>query len=233
MARLNQKLSIVIPTINEASRLPLLLADLNKWSDQLEICICDARSTDLTTLVAELAGAMVTPAIEANRGVQLHSGALSTSGNWLLFLHADCRMPKNWLEVISKKIDNSSSKNYAWFFEFKVRNNHIRFNLLELAVYLRSNLLKRPYGDQGLLISRDFYNEIGGYRPFHIMEDLDLIERILRQGKVKSLGIPLYINDRRWANMSIVVQAFKNAYLRKRWRSGEETKNLAMEYYKK
>ena len=169
MARLNKKLSIVIPTINEASRLPLLLADLNKWSDQLEICICDARSSDLTTLVAELAGALVIQVIEANRGFQLHTGALNTNGNWLLFLHADCRMPKNWVEVVRRKIDDSSSKDDAWFFEFKI----------------------------------------------------------------KSLHIPLYINDRRWSNVGIIVQALKNAHLRKRWRSGERPKDLAMEYYKK
>ena len=53
----SQSLSIVIPSLNEASNLPLLLADLNRWPYQLEICVCDACSTDLTPLVAELAGA--------------------------------------------------------------------------------------------------------------------------------------------------------------------------------
>ena len=80
MARLNtpQRLSIVIPSFNEASRLPLLLADLNRWPNQLEICICDACSSDQTTLVAELAGAQIAKGLEANRGLQLHLGSCET-----------------------------------------------------------------------------------------------------------------------------------------------------------
>ena len=232
MARLNQTLSIVIPTINEASSLPLLLADLNRWPDQLEICICDACSTDLTTFIAKLAGAKTTEGLEANRGIQLHSGSCNTSGNWILFLHADCRMHKNWVEVIKEKINAPSSKNHVWFFNFKIQSKSMGFTLLEFAVNIRSNLFKRPYGDQGLLINRSLYNKIGGYRPLHLMEDLDLIERLSKKVKVKSLGIPLYVNNRRWKNINIITQAWKNPNLRRRWRAGESSKNLSMDYYK-
>ncbi len=232
MARLNQTLSIVIPTINEASRLSLLIADLNRWHHHLEICICDSLSSDLTTFIAELAGAKVVKVKEANRGVQLHSGSCNTTGNWILFLHADCRMPKNWEEVISRKINEPTSKDYAWFFDFKTQSKSIEFNLLELAVNMRSHLFSRPYGDQGLLINRDLYDQIGGYRPLPIMEDLDLIERLSKEVKIKSLGIPLYIDNRRWANTNIITQAWKNANLRRRWRAGESSKSLVIEYYK-
>mgnify|MGYP003953915597 CR=1 FL=1 len=232
MARLNQTLSIVIPTINEASRLPLLLADLNRWPHQLEVCICDSCSSDLTVLIAELAGAKVTQVLEANRGIQLHSGSCCTSGNWILFLHADCRMPKNWAEVLKKKINDPTSKSHAWFFDFKVQSKSIEFTLLEILVNMRSNLFKRPYGDQGLLINRYLYNQIGGYRPLHIMEDLDLIERLSKKVKLRSLGIPLYVDNRRWENINIINQAWKNASLRQRWRAGASSKSLSIKYYR-
>ena len=103
MARVNnsQSLSIVIPSLNEAHNLPLLLADLRRWPGPLEICICDGGSSDLTILTGELIGANCVQCPEANRGSQLHHGACNTQGDWLLFLHADCRIPTNWPMVVS------------------------------------------------------------------------------------------------------------------------------------
>ena len=120
MARVNstQSLSIVIPSINEAEHLPLLIADLKNWPHPLEICVCDAWSTDLTGLVAELAGAKTINLPEPNRGAQLHYGACNTTGDWLLFLHADCRMSTNWPMVVESTISKASSSNIAWFFDF-------------------------------------------------------------------------------------------------------------------
>ena len=227
----SQSLSIVIPSLNEASNLPLLLADLNRWPYQLEICVCDACSTDLTSLVAELAGAKLVQLPEPNRGAQLHQGAISTKGDWILFLHADCRLPENWTETLEAIINKPSSERIAWFFDFKVEGKSTALWLLELAINIRCNLLKKPYGDQGLLLNRAIYNYIGGYRPLYLMEDLDLIERLSKIVRIKSIGIPLYCSSRRWHNINLLSNAYKNAQLRRRWRRGESTKDLAKNYY--
>ena len=63
------------------------------------------------------------------------------------------------------------------------------------------------------------------------MEDLDFIERITKKHRIKSLGLPLYSNDRRWRRINVFKKAWKNAQLRKRWRGGEDTKALLISYY--
>ena len=233
MARVNlsESLSIVIPCLNEANNLPLLLADLRRWPGPLEICICDGGSTDLTMFISELAGANCIQLTEANRGSQLHHGACKTQGDWILFLHADCRMQTDWPMVLESKINKTRSKNIAWFFDFRIQGKRLDFRILELFVAIRSSLFKRPYGDQGLLIHRELYRNIGGYRSLHIMEDLDLIERISKTNQIKRLGLPLYSSDRRWREISIFKKAWKNAQLRKKWRDGESTKDLSLYYY--
>ncbi len=235
MARLirSKKLSVVIPSLNEASHLPLLLADLNKWPHQLEICVCDACSSDLTTLVAELAGAKVIQHREPNRGSQLNCGAVSTSGEWLLFLHADSRMASNWPNALENIINNKASDNICWFFDFRVQDKGVFLRLMEIAVAIRSNLFKRPYGDQGLLISRSLYKKIGGYKPLYLMEDLDIIIRITKEVELRRIGLPLFINGRGWKNISVVAKALKNARLRKSWYEGKNSKDLSKEYYNK
>ena len=235
MARLENspKLSIVIPSLNEATHLPLLIADLNLWPDQLEICVCDACSSDESVLAAELSGAKVVRLSEPNRGAQLHYGASNTDGDWLLFLHADCRMLREWPEVLTKIINQLESRNIAWFFDFKVQGKRLEMKLLEIAVAIRSNLFKRPYGDQGLLIHRSLYEEIGGYKHIYLMEDLDIVERLSKKVKIKSLCLPLYSDGRRWKNINYISKALKNAKLRRRWRRGESSKQIFEKYYEK
>ena len=235
MARVNnsQSLSIVIPSLNEAHNLPLLLADLRRWPGPLEICICDGGSSDLTILTGELIGANCVQFPKANRGSQLHHGACNTQGDWLLFLHADCRIPTNWPMVVESTISKASSSNIAWFFDFRIQGKRIEFRLLEYIVAIRSCLFKTPYGDQGLLINRNLYKNIGGYKSLHIMEDIDLIERISKTNQIKRLGIPLYSSDRRWRKICVFKKAWRNAQLRRRWRRGESSKDLSLCYYRK
>ncbi len=225
------KLSIIIPTINEASRLPLLLADLSLLYDKCELIISDAGSQDLTTLIGKLAGAKILFSNEANRGLQMKKAALEASGEWLLFIHADCRLTRNSGKVISKHIQTKTHKEYAWFFNFKVNKRGFIFRLLELSVFIRSNLFKRPYGDQGLLITKELYMAFGGYKELRIMEDLDLVLRISKEKKIKCLGVNLISDGRKWDKGQVIKNAFKNAKLRKRWSKGENHKSLAKEYY--
>ena len=92
----NIRLSIIVPTLNEASFLPLLLADLNLCSYEYEIIIIDGGSTDSTKLIAKLGCAKIISLKEGNRGKQLRTGGKLARGEWLLFLHADCRLMNNW-----------------------------------------------------------------------------------------------------------------------------------------
>ncbi len=232
MARLQKfpTLSIIIPTLNEAIHLPLLLADLNAWPYHFELIIVDGGSIDLTTSIAQIQGANLIRSHKKNRGYQLKTGAMNAKGDWLLFLHAYSRLSPKWVKSLNKIIKNKKSENFAWYFDFKIKKNNLEFRLLEIAVAIRSYFLQRPYGDQGLLIHKDLYRSSGGFSSLNIMEDVDLITRITKKTNVKSIKENIYTDDIKWRNTNIIIRAIKNALLRKKWRDGYDIESLSKEY---
>ena len=176
-------LSIIIPTLDEANHLPLLLADLKAWPHSSDLTIVDGGSRDSTISIAQIHGINIINSLEQNRGLQLGLGASKSKGEWLLFLHADSRLDKVWVKKLLKIMQTKTSKNFAWYFDFKIKKYNLQFRILEFAVALRSHFLQRPYGDQGLLIHKKLYHSVGGYSSLKIMEDLDLITRITRSIK--------------------------------------------------
>ncbi len=226
-------LSVIIPTLNEARNLPYLLADLRKWDESIEILVIDGGSYDLTLKIATLYGAKVLTSNMPNRGLQLTKGANIAKGNWLLFLHADSRLSHNWPVAVIKAITKKDSKKHAYFFNFRVNSKGLPFRLLEMAVYFRSNLFKKPYGDQGLLIHKVAYKSVGGYANLELMEDLEFIIRITGKFIISSLSLPIYTSCRRWEKNGVFKQSWKNLQLRMRWAQGESSKTLASEYYLK
>ena len=233
MARLQKfpTLSIIIPTLNEASHIPLLFADLNAWPYDFDLTIVDGGSKDLTISIAQIQGVNVIKSLKKNRGHQLKLGASKAIGDWFLFLHADSRLDKNWVNSILKIIKNENSRNFAWYFDFKIKKNKLEYRILEIAVALRSHFLQRPYGDQGLLIHKDLYKLSGGFSSLKIMEDLDLITRITKNKEAKRIGESIYTDDIKWANTNIIKRAIKNATLRYKWRRGYNINKLSKEYY--
>ena len=232
MARLQKfpTLSIIIPTLNEAIHLPLLIADLNAWPYNFELIVVDGGSTDLTTSIAKIQGLDVIKSPKKSRGYQLKIGASNAKGDWLLFLHADSRLDSTWAKSTYKIIQNKTSENFAWYFDFKIKKYNIEFRFLELAVALRSQFLQLPYGDQGLLIHKDLYLNSGEFSSLKIMEDIDLITRITNITKVKRIRENIYTDDIKWSNSNIINRAIKNAKLRKKWRQGYDIDNLSKEY---
>ncbi len=223
-------LSIIIPTLNEADHLPLLLADLNEWPYNFELIIVDGGSIDLTISIAQIQGINVIKTNKKNRGYQLKLGGSNARGDWYLFLHADSRLSPSWFKTLYKIIKNKKSENFAWYFDFKIKKHNLEFRLLEIAVALRSHFLQLPYGDQGLLIHKDLYSNTGGYSSLKIMEDIDLITRITKKTKVKRIKENIYTDDIKWINSNIIKRAIKNAKLRKKWRQGCDIDYLSKEY---
>ena len=224
-------LSVIIPTLNEANHLPLLLADLNAWPYGFDLIIVDGGSKDLTTQIAHMQGANIIKSLKKNRGYQLKIGASHAIGDWILFLHADSRLDSTWVSSLLKIIMTETTKNNVWYFDFKIKKNNVQFRILEIAVALRSYFLQRPYGDQGLLIHKDLYYLSGGFSSLKIMEDLDFITRITKKCKAKRIGESIYTDDIKWAKSNIVIRAIKNYRLRKKWRQGYNVDELSKEYY--
>ena len=223
-------LSIIIPTLDEANHLPLLLADLKAWPYSSDLTIVDGGSRDSTISIAQIQGVNIINSLEQNRGLQLGVGASKAKGEWLLFLHADSRLDKVWVKKLLKIMQTKTSKNFAWYFDFKIKKYNLQFRILEFAVALRSHFLQRPYGDQGLLIHKKLYHRAGGYSSLKIMEDLDLITRVTKNNKAKRIGANIYTDDIKWAKSNIIKRAIKNAKLRKKWRDGYNIDKLSKEY---
>ena len=225
------KISIIIPTINEANNLPLLLSDLSIISKEEELLIVDGGSKDNTTDIGKIYGAKVFKSKEKNRGLQLDIGANNAKGDWLIFLHADSRLNNDWyMKIKSNLIDN---ENFIYFFRFKIEHKNIFFRILEILVNFRSKYLKQPYGDQGLIIHRKNYFKNNGFRKIPLMEDFDFINRINNKKNLKQLNFPIFTSARKWEQTNIILQTLKNYNFRRRWLRGESIKSIYSDYYKK
>ena len=225
------KISIIIPTINEANNLPLLLSDLSVIQKEGEIIIVDCGSEDKTIDVANIYGAKVFKSEERNRGLQLDIGAKNSKGDWLIFLHADTRLTHDWLKKINLVL--KGDKNYIYNFTFKINHKKIIYRVLEILVNFRSQYFKQPYGDQGLIIHRTIYFRNNGFRKIPIMEDIDFLRRLNKKKDLKQLNLPIFISSRKWERTNIFLQAIKNWQFRRRWLKGESLKSIYSDYYKK
>ena len=225
------KISIIIPTINEANNLPLLLSDLSIIQKEGEIIIVDCGSKDKTIDVANIYGARVFKLNEKNRGLQLTIGAKNSKGEWLMFLHADTRLNYEWFRKITSVLEGD--KNYIYYFKFKINNKKIIYRVLEIFVNFRSKFFKQPYGDQGLIIHKTTYFKNNGFRKIPLMEDVDFFRRLNNKKDLKQLNSPIFISSRKWERTNIFLQAIKNWQFRRRWLKGESLKSIYSDYYKK
>ena len=225
------KFSIIIPTINEANNLPLLLSDLSDIHKEGEILIVDCGSEDRTIDIADIYGAKVYKSKERNRGLQLDIGAKKSKGEWLIFLHADTRLTNDWFTKVISVL--KGDKNFIYYFKFKINDKKIIYRVLEILVNFRSKYFKQPYGDQGLIIHKSIYLKNNGFRNIPLMEDVDFLRRLNNKKDLKQLNLPIFTSSRKWERTNIFLQAYKNWQFRRRWSKGESTKSIYSEYYKK
>jgi rSAM/selenodomain-associated transferase 2 len=173
-------ISVIIPTLNAGASVEATLASVAAARELVtEIVVSDGGSDDDTCDRAARAGCRVVVG-ERGRGAQLMRGAEQAQGGWLLFLHADTRLAPGWPYAARSFIERAGSDHRAAVFRFALDHESVRARILEALVAARVRLLALPYGDQGLLISRRLYDELGGFRPLPLMEDVDFVRRIGR-----------------------------------------------------
>ncbi len=178
-------ISVIVPTLDaEAGLAATLSALVPAMVDGLvrEVVVADGGSRDRTLAIADDAGVAIIKCA-AGRGHQLRAGAAKARFPWLLFLHADTVLEPGWEREAGQHIEAISSGNAAQsaaVFRFTLDDTRFAARALEAAVAFRSGLLKLPYGDQGLLISRRLYDDIGGYPDLPLMEDVAIVRRLGR-----------------------------------------------------
>jgi rSAM/selenodomain-associated transferase 2 len=200
--------SAIIPTLDAAAELPVLLDALR--SRVAEIVVSDGGSRDDTVRIARGAGALVVGA-PRGRGNQLAAGAAVASEDWLLFLHADCRPGPGWDAALRAFITAPGSAGRAGYFEFALDDPSPAARRLEHAVRWRCRVLVLPYGDQGLLISRLLYDEVGGFAAIPLMEDVDLVRRLGRR-RLAPIPAPLYSSARRYVAEGYIRRPLRNLF---------------------
>jgi hypothetical protein len=129
------------------------------------------------------------------RGVQLRAGAEEATGEWLLFLHADTLLGSGWRDAADRHMSNAPHA--AGYFRFRLQSDAWQARLIEAGVRLRGRLFALPYGDQALLISRELYNRVGGFKPMPLFEDVELVRRLGRR-RLRLLQADAVTSAARW-----------------------------------
>ncbi len=184
------KLSVVIPALNEEHALGALLPLLKAMPGVDEIVLCDGGSDDATVGVAQKFDAMVVQA-QRNRGAQLNAGAQAASGDVLWFLHADTRPHPRSAQSIKRALKNKRVLGGSFRLRFDDRRPVARF--FE-AIARSQRRFGVYYGDSGIWVRRDVFQDLGGYPVWPLFEDYDFVrrlERLARRNRNRTMPLPL------------------------------------------
>jgi rSAM/selenodomain-associated transferase 2 len=222
-AALLDRVSAVVPALNAAETIRQCVDALDGLG---EVIVVDGGSSDDTRKIARRAGATVI-ASERGRGVQLRTGAAVAKGDWLLFLHADTLLGDGWRLAVQRHAARGQRK--AGYFRLRLRSSDRRARLIEGGVGLRCRFLGLPFGDQGLLISRDLYQEVGGYSAIPLMEDLDIARRLGRD-RLVALPADAFTSAARWERDGWARRSVRNLTIQMLYFAGASPERLARLY---
>lgn len=223
------RLSIVIPTMNEAKRLPHAIQSIQAHStdpSNLQVIVADGGSEDDTVQRALELGATVVSA-SPGRGIQMNAGASIASGENLLFLHADAILPERFDEIIRTMLEQPF---VAGAFQLKIDHDTHQLRLVAHLANLRSKWLERPYGDQGIFLPAKTFFQLGGFRNWPLMEDFELAQRLRKLGRIGLAEVPVTVSARRWQRRGVVRTTLLNQIIVAAWRMGVSPDRLARWY---
>ncbi|HSH28161.1 MAG TPA: TIGR04283 family arsenosugar biosynthesis glycosyltransferase, partial [Wenzhouxiangella sp.] len=203
------KISVIIPVLNEKTHIEKVVSEALEGFD-VECVVADGGSDDGTCDLAQRAGALVCHS-GPGRARQMNAGAEQASGDILLFLHADSRLPKEWDTQVRRTLRRPEVALGA--FRFGVDENSAGYFLITWGTNLRSRWFKRPYGDQGLFLKRDLFEKMGRFAEVPIMEDVDLVRKARQKGKIVTLNQPLITSARRWKKHGLFKTTLHNQYV--------------------
>ncbi|MEC7289259.1 MAG: TIGR04283 family arsenosugar biosynthesis glycosyltransferase [Pseudomonadota bacterium] len=223
-------LSIIIPAYNAEDVLPLCLGGLMPGLETgliREVILVDGGSEDQTRRIAEGSGATVVTAPAKGRAAQLRHGFDQARGDWLLFLHADTALSRDWAERAKSHI--AERRDQAAAFTLAYRSDHPMAKVVARRANWRARRLGLPYGDQGLLISRKLYSEVGGYPDTPFLEDVKIV-RAIGKTRLALLSAEARTDAAKYERDGWRKRSWRNAFLVTRYFLGASPEKLAKSY---
>ncbi len=193
-------ISIIIPTLNEEENIAACLSSTG-WAKNIERIVVDGGSRDRTAAIAEGMGAKLL-ASPRGRALQMNAGAREASGEMLVFLHADTKLPAGFDDHVRKTLQTPGVA--AGAFEFRLDSSSSSLRFIERVANWRSRRLQLPYGDQAIFLRASLFRDIGGFPEIPIMEDVELIRRLQKAGRIETLpAVPAITSARRWRQSGV------------------------------
>ena len=209
----HKMISIIVPVLNEAKNITRLISSLQGLEGDKEIIISDGGSEDNTKELAEQFNVTVITS-KSGRAFQMNAGANISHGQVLWFVHADSQVSSSSLHDINNVINKGAA---GGFFKLRFYDSDDRFmNFIARTSHTRAKNFCLIFGDQGLFLRRDIFNELGGFAEIHLMEDWEISRRLRRlhkTGKIFALDTIINTSARRyithgrfktWLKMNIV-----------------------------
>ncbi|MBR0564966.1 TIGR04283 family arsenosugar biosynthesis glycosyltransferase [Azoarcus sp. L1K30] len=222
-----ERISIIVPVLDEAATLTACLMTLESLCDpDVEIIVADGGSADATP---EIARGRAHTFVHAprGRGSQMNAGAALATGDILLFLHADTRLPSGALDVIRRAI----SAGAQWGrFDVRIEGRSRALRLVGAMMNLRSRLSGIATGDQAIFVRRTVFDAAGGYPDIALMEDVALSGALRALAHPACLRPPVATSGRRWEKHGVLRTIVLMWRLRAAYWLGADPDELARRY---
>lgn len=200
------KISVIIPALNEAGLIGATVQAVLEGFNT-EAIVVDGGSLDKTQEIAKQAGADVFIS-DPGRALQMNCGAKKATGDIMLFLHADSGLPTGWDRHVRETMKRPGTT--LGFFRFAIKDTFPGKGLITFGANVRSRFLKKPYGDQGLFFWRNEFKALGEFPELPILEDVYLVKRAGKHGRIRCANAELLTSGRRWMKYGAVRTTLMN-----------------------
>jgi len=219
------RFSVIIPTLNEADVIREQVGRVLALEPAAEVIVADGGSEDATVSLATAAGAHVVYGLRG-RGSQLGAGAVQATGDILLFLHADTRLPAVAFDLLRERFAGEEVQ--IGTFRLAFDGEHWLYTVY--TFFSRFDSVLTTFGDQCIVVRRSFFEALGGFPEWPLFEDVALLQEARRRTRVHSFPAAVVTSARRFEREGIVRQSLRNGWYVLRYLFGASPRDLAARY---